>query len=85
MGTTPSPYGSAHSANDRKFVGVGTGWDSRRGWRRSKTGLEGAAALAAAAHLPPADEEGEGRGSGLRRGEPSLGEHVTRKAWGTLT
>lgn len=66
MRTRPAAYRFAHSANDRKFVGVGTWWDGRKRWSRGKSGLEGAAALATSTHLSPADDEGECRGSCLR-------------------
>lgn len=79
MGTRPAAYGFAHPANDGQLVGVGTWWDGRKRWSRGKSGLEGASALATATHLPPADEEGEGRRSRLRRGEASFGENITRQ------
>lgn len=60
-------------------MGVGTWWDGRERCSRGKSGLEGAAALAAAAHLSPADEEGERRRSRLRRGEASFRENVARE------
>lgn len=84
MGTRPAAYRFAHPADDRKFVGVGTWRDGRNRWSRGKSGLEGAAALATAAHLPPADEEGECWGSRLRRGEASFWENVTRQTCRTL-
>ena len=79
MGTRPAAHRFAHPADDGQFVGVGTRCDGREGWSRGKSGLEGAAALATATHLPPADEEGEHGKSRLRRGEASFGENVPRR------
>ena len=79
MGTGPAAYWFANSANDRKFVGVGTWWDGRKRWSWGKSCLEGAAALAASTHLPTTDDEGERRRSYLRRGEASFREHVPRQ------
>lgn len=77
MGTRPAPHRFAHPADDGQFVGVGTWRDGRKRRSRGKSGLKGAAALATAPHLSPADEEGERRQSRLRRREASFGENVT--------
>lgn len=84
MGTCPAAYRFAHPANDRKFVGIGTWWDGRKRCSRGKSGLEGAAALATATHLPSTDEEGECWRSCLRTGEASFGENITGQTRRTL-
>lgn len=76
MGTCPAAYRFAHPADDGQFVGVGAWRDGGKGWSRGESGLEGPAALAAATHLPPADEEGEHWNPRLRGGEASFGENV---------
>lgn len=79
MGTRPAAHGFPHSADDGQLVGVGTWWDGRQGGSRGKSGLEGTAALAAAAHLPPTDEKREDWRSYVRRCKASFGENVTRQ------
>lgn len=76
MGTRPAADRFAHPADDGQFVGVGAWGDGGKRRGRGESGLERPAALAAAAHLPAADEEGEYRESRLRRGEASFGEDV---------
>lgn len=79
MGPRPAADRFAHPADDGQFVGVGAWRDGGKRRSRGKSGLEGPAALAAAAHFPAADEEGEHRKSRLRRGEAGFGEDVTRQ------
>lgn len=77
MGAGPPADRFAHSADDGQFVGVGTWRDGRKRRGRGEVGLEGAAALAAPAHLSPANQEGEHRQSCGRGGEASFGENVS--------
>lgn len=79
MGTCPVVYGFSNPTDNRKFVGKHARWDGRKGRSGCKNGLKGAPALAAAAHLPPPDEEREPRMSDLIRGEASFGENVPRR------
>lgn len=75
VGAGPAAHRFANPPDDGQLVGVGTGRYSGQGWGRAEAGLE-AAPLAAPAHLTSPDEEGECGGSGLRRGETGLGEHI---------
>lgn len=79
MGTRPAPYRFPHPADDGQFVSVGTWRDGGKRRSRGERGLEGTATLAAATHLPPADEEGEDWRAGLRRGEARFGENIPRE------
>lgn len=85
MRTRPAAYRFAHSAYDRQLVGIGARWDGSQGWSRGKSGLEGTAALAMAAHLPSANEKGEHCRSHLRRSEASFGENISRQTCSSLT
>lgn len=79
MGACPVAHGFPNPANNGKFVGKHARGDDGEGGRRGENGLKGASALAAAAHLPPSDEEREARMAHLIRSKASFGKQVARQ------